>query len=268
MRILNRFFIIILLLTIVACTKSNDCEGINFIAHAGGVVDGTPMTNSREALYSARDKGFKFIELDLLFTADSMLVACHSWDEYNAAIGAQERGNSAPTLDEFLSRQLPGGFTPLTATEINDFFVSNDSLYLVTDKVSDAKILNRFFPQLKGRMMVEAFDYNDYTELSEQGYAFVAYSCMARDINVAPVKHLLFHWLFPGKKIECVALHTSAFEYGYLKILQAFADFKIALFTVNRLHEVPQKYIDNISFLYTDSLLPADAESLKKSSTE
>ena len=268
MRILKRLFIIISLLTIVACTKSNDSEGINFIAHAGGAVDGTPMTNSREALFSAREKGYKFIEFDLLFTADSMLVACHSWEEYNAAIGAHERGNSAPTLEEFLSRQLPGGFTPLTATEINEFFVSHDSLYLVTDKVSDAKTLNRFFPQLKKRMVVEAFNYNDYTELLQQGYAYVSYSCMAEDIDVAPIKHLLFHWLFPGKKIECVALHTSAFEYGYLKILRAFADFKIALFTVNRLHEVPREYINDISFLYTDSLLPAEAESLKKCFTK
>ena len=268
MRILKKPFLIILLLTIVACTKSNDSVSINFIAHAGGAINGVPMTNSREALFSARDNGFKFIELDLLFTADSMLVACHSWEEYNAVVGADEKGNSAPTLEEFLAHQLPEGFTPLTATEINDFFMAHDSLFLVTDKVSDAKVLNRFFPQLKKRMVVEAFNYKDYTELSEQGYAHVAYSCMADDIDVAPIKHLVFHWLFPGKKIECVALHTSAFDYGYLKFLQAVANFKIALFTVNKLEEVPQKYINDISFIYTDFLLPNDAESLKNGFTE
>ena len=268
MRILKRFFIIISLLTIVACVKSNDCEGVNLIAHAGGAIDGVTMTNSREALFAARDKGYKFIELDQLFTADSMLVACHSWDEYNAAIGAEKNGDNVPTLEEFLSRRLPGNFTPLTATDINDFFQAHDSLYFVTDKVSDVKVLNKFFPQLKKRMVVEAFNYKDYTELKEQGYAHVAYSCMADDVDVAPIKHLVFHWLFSGKKIECVALHTSAFDYAYLKILRAVADFKIALFTVNNLNEIPEKYIKDISFLYTDSLLPADAERLKKSFTE
>jgi|GEM_PF-544385 len=257
-------FLIIFMLTLVACTKSNECGSINIIAHAGGAIDGVSMTNSREALFAARDKGYKFIEFDLLFTADSMLVACHSWEEYNAATGASEKGNVAPTLEEFLARPLPGGFTPLTATEINDFFLSHDSLYLVTDKVSDAKVLNKFFPLLKKRMMVEAFNYKDYTELLQQGYAHVAYSCMATDIDSAPIKHLVFHWLFPGEKIKCVALHTSAFDYTYLKILRAVADFKIALFTVNKLDEIPEEYIKDISFLYTDSLPPTVAKRLKE----
>ncbi len=264
MKILKIFFIIIIILIAIACSKSNGNESINIIAHAGGAINGIPMTNSREALFSARDKGYKFIEFDLLFTADSMLVACHSWEEYNASIGEQEKGNSAPTLEEFLSRRLPENFTPLTATEINDFFQAHDSLYFVTDKVSDVRILNKFFPLLKKRMVVEAFNYKDYTELQEQGYAHVAYSCMADDIDIAPIKHLLFHWLFPGEKIECVALHTSALNYNYLKILHTLTKFRIALFTVNNLEEVPQKYINDISFLYTDYLLPTVADSLRE----
>lgn len=259
---LKSFFLIVFALTFVACAEDDRCVDVNFIAHAGGVVDGVAMTNSREALFEARDKGFKFIELDLLFTSDSMLVACHSWEEYNIAVGKRERGGDAPTLEEFLSLQLPGGFTPLTAAGINEFFLSHDSLFFVTDKVSDVRILNKFFPLLKGRMVVEAFNYNDYAELLKQGYAYVSYSCMADDVNIAPVKHLIFHWLFPGAKIECVALHTSALDYCYLKILRALTDFKIALFTVNRLGEIPQEYIKDLSFLYTDSLLPKDAEKL------
>ncbi len=263
MRILKILFTVAALWLFTACTDGDKSASINFIAHAGGVVDGVTMTNSREALFAARDKGFKFIELDLLFTADSMLVACHSWEEYNEAIGANERGGCAPTLEEFLSQQLPGGFTPLTATEINEFFLSHDSLYFVTDKVSDAKILNKYFPQLKERMMVEAFNYNDYAELLRQGYAHVTYSCMAGDVNVAPFKHLVLHWLFPGEKITNVALHTSALDYNYLKFLRAVADFKISLFTVNNLEEIPREYIKDISFIYTDSLLPSDANGLK-----
>lgn len=252
----------LLLSLLVACSDGEGGAGVNFIAHAGGVVDGVAMTNSREALTAARDNGFKYIEFDLLFTSDSVLVATHSWEEYNAAMGMQERGATAPTLEEFLSQELPGGFSPLTAKEINEFFLSHDSLFLVTDKVSDARVLGRNFPLLKERMVVEAFSYEDYSELRRLGYASVLYSCLAEDVDVAPVKHLVFHWLFPGEKIECVALHTSAFEYGYLKILRAVSDFKIALFTVNDPAEIPEEYADDILFVYTDSLLPCVAESL------
>ncbi len=261
---LSRIIYILFLLLTVACSGGEGSAGVNLIAHAGGVVEGVAMTNSREALISARDKGFKYIEFDLLFTSDSALVACHTWEEYNAAMGMQERDACAPTLDEFLARPLPGGFTPLTARDINDFFLSHDSLFLVTDKVSDAQVLGRNFPLLKERMVVEAFSYNDYSELIKQGYASVFYSCMARDIDVAPIKHLVFHWLFQGEKIECVALHTSAFEYGYLKILRAVSDFKIALFTVNDPTEIPDECVNDITFVYTDSLLPCDAKRLTK----
>lgn len=264
MRHLKILFLIILTLTFAGCNNKGECENINLIAHAGGAINGVSMTNSREALYAARDKGFKFIEFDLLFTADSVLVACHSWEEYNAALGDEMKGNNAPTLAEFLSRRLPEGFTPLTATDINNFFLAHDSLYLVTDKISDTKVLNKYFPRLKKRMMVEAFSYKDYTELLKEGYAHVAYSCMATDIDTAPIKHLLFHWLFVGEKIECVALHTSALDYNYLKILRALANFKIALFTVNNPNKIPMEYIKDISFLYTDSLLPADATKIKQ----
>ena len=109
-------------------------------------------------------------------------------------------------------------------------------------------------------MMVEAFSYNDYQELLQEGYAYVTYSCLAKDVDVAPIKHLLFHWLFPGKKIECVALHTSAFEYGYLKILRALADFKIALFTVNNFSEIPMDAADEIGKAVMDVI-----DSLKNS---
>lgn len=264
MRNLKILFLITFIFTFTACNHKEECDNINIIAHAGGVIDNISMTNSREALFAARDKGYKFIEFDLLFTADSVLVACHSWEEYNAALGNKENEGNAPTLAEFLSRQLPEGFTPLTAADINEFFLAHDSLYLVTDKISDAKVLNEYFPLLKKRMMVEAFSYKDYTELLKDGYAHVAYSCMATDIDIAPIKHLIFHWLFPGEKIECVALHTSALDYNYLKILRALADFKIALFTVNNPNEIPKEYIKDISFLYTDSLLPTEAERIKQ----
>ena len=66
---------------------------VSMIAHAGGLVNGVIMTNSLEAIHSARDNGFKFIELDLSFTSDSVLVALHDWPEYNKAMGMPERGN-------------------------------------------------------------------------------------------------------------------------------------------------------------------------------
>jgi hypothetical protein len=88
-----------------------------------------------------------------------------------------------PAYSDFVSRKICGRYTPLSAREINSFFEQNDSLYLVTDKVSDPEVLQGHFPSLKHRMVVEAFSFQHYCRLKSQGYYRVLYSCMARDLN-------------------------------------------------------------------------------------
>ena len=131
------------------------------IAHAGGAIDSCIYTNSREAMLRALEKGYRFIEFDFLFTADSVLIAAHSWEKFNMITGCKEFGDSVPTYADFSSRKIHDRYTPLSAAEINGFFERNDSLYLVTDKISDPDVLQRCFPNLKERMVVEAFRYKD-----------------------------------------------------------------------------------------------------------
>ncbi|MEL7097187.1 MAG: glycerophosphodiester phosphodiesterase family protein [Pseudomonadota bacterium] len=62
------------------------------IAHAGGLLDGVPYTNSLEALDAARAAGRTLIEVDLLQTADGRIVLAHDWDAYEG---------QAPTFDVY-----------------------------------------------------------------------------------------------------------------------------------------------------------------------
>ena len=55
----------LLLLLLAACEKNENGHDVILIAHAGGTVDGAVMTNSREALFAARDKGYKYIEFEI-----------------------------------------------------------------------------------------------------------------------------------------------------------------------------------------------------------
>ena len=64
------------------------------IAHAGGVIDSCTYTNSREAMLHSLAKGYRFIEFDLLFTSDSVLVAAHSWEKFNSMTGFGHLGDS------------------------------------------------------------------------------------------------------------------------------------------------------------------------------
>ncbi|MBQ2778940.1 MAG: hypothetical protein IJF46_04120 [Bacteroidaceae bacterium] len=253
MRTALNIICVTLLLLLTSCGGGGIECNYELIAHAGGAIDGRTYTNSREALERALANGYRHIELDLALTSDSTLVAAHSWQLFNEISGFAHKGDTAPTLDEFLSRRIYGRYTPLTAKEINRFFLENEELILVTDKISDAAILEENFPTLKKRMIVEAFTHDDYVRLKEQGYHRVFYSCLAGDIDEAVVKHLLLHKIF-GDKIEWMALHTSSVEYPLFKVIDALCNYRAAIFTINDTAEIPRELIKKVGYIYTDSI--------------
>lgn len=247
------FFILSFLFSCVTQEKSREHE---LIAHAGGEIDGYVYTNSLEALQLAAEKGYKYIELDLLMTEDSVLVAAHSWEEFNSMTGNPHRGDSAMLAEQFVGQQIHGRYTPLTACMINEFFMKDTALYLVTDKISDPEVLRQYFPDLKQRMVVEAFSYEHYERLVGEGYFRVLYSCMADDFSTAITKNLLFASLFPGERIEWIALHTSGFDYPIYDVLNSMCRFNIALFTVDNYNELSHRQLERVQMIYTNRLLP------------
>lgn len=242
-----------LLLLLTACGSKSNTPTYELIAHAGGAIDGYTYTNSREALEKAVSNGYKHIEFDFAFTSDSVLVAAYDWNMFNDISGFSSKGDTAPSLQEFISRKIYGRYTPMTATDIKEYFLSNKELILVTDKISDAAVLKKNFAPLKKRMIVEAFTHNDYIQLKDEGYYRVLYSCMAADIEKTVVKHLLLHKIFGGK-IDRMALHTSSVDYTIFKAIDAMCNYRVALFTINDTTEIPKVLRKRIEYIYTDSL--------------
>ena len=253
---MKRFLPLFLLPLFLSCVTQGRVERAVFVAHAGGAIDSCLYTNSREALELAAKNGYRFVELDLQFTSDSVMVAAHSWSEFNAMTGYAHWGDSVPSFSEFSSRRIYDRYSPLSAHEINTFFEQHPELYLVTDKVSSPELLASYFPNLKERMVVEAFSYQDYLRLKSEGYFLVLYSCMAGDLGAALFKNLLFSRLFPGERIEWIALHTSAFDMPLFKFLNRVRKFNVALFTVDDLNSLPGKHTKRAGIIYTNSILP------------
>ncbi|MBQ5895355.1 MAG: hypothetical protein IIW75_02155 [Bacteroidaceae bacterium] len=247
---------LLLLPLFLSCVTQERVERATLIAHAGGAIDSCVYTNSREALELAIKNGYSFIEFDFQFTSDSVMVAAHSWSDFNHMTDSVHLGETAPCYNDFKSRRICGRYTPLSAREINDFFEFNDSLFLVTDKVSNPELLHHYFPNLKDRMVVEAFSYEDYLQLSAEGYYRVLYSCMASDVYATLLKNLLFDRLFPGERIEWLAVHTSAFNVPFFKFINKVRKFNIALFTVDDLDSIPCEHAGRATMIYTNHLLP------------
>ena len=248
--------VIIASLMLLGCGGKPAVEPLVFIAHAGGEIEGYVYTNSREALEKSVSEGYRYIELDLQYTADSVLVAAHSWEDFNTMTGLSHKGDTAPTFADFVSRKIYGKFTPLTAADINAFFEKDTTLLLVTDKISSPAVLASNFPHLKKRMVVEAFNYPEYVTLIEQGYNRVLYSCLATDIEEMLVKHLVLHRFFKGRKIEWITMYAGEFNNPLFRLIDHLSTFKMALFTINNLGEIPFEHRAKTGMIYTEKVKP------------
>jgi len=52
----------------------SDIKHEKYIAHAGGSIEGVSYTNCKEAINSSYSKGYRFIELDFISTADDIFI--------------------------------------------------------------------------------------------------------------------------------------------------------------------------------------------------
>ena len=146
------------------------------IAHGGGVGP-CLYANSQEAVIGALDKGFTFIELDLLKTRDKHLLAAHDWDTFCTLTGTAAQPD---TLNEALSLRIAGSQTPLSGSMINSLMQQHPEMLLVTDKVSDFELLLREIPHPK-RMIVEVFSPQDYVRALSAGILYPAF-CISHSI--------------------------------------------------------------------------------------
>ncbi len=252
---LTIYFVTLLAISFnISCSK--EYEPIpELIAHAGGEIDGHIYTNSLEAVQQSIKNGYKFLELDLALTADSILVSVHDWTEFNEITGNPHKKDTIPSYEEFSQRVIYGKYTPLTAEQINEIFLNDETLYLVTDKISNPKILDQYFPNLKQRMVVEAFSYEDYTALLDEKYFRVLFSRLASDFYINIKRHLLLHSFHSGYKIEWIAADPAAFNHGIYR-LALFTKFNLAIYTINNFQEIPKKLSSRTKMVYTDRIKP------------
>ena len=152
-----------------ACNQSSLPVGQHYIAHAGGMIGGYIYTNSREAVEQSIADGISFIELDLAFTEDSQLVCLHDWALFNR-ITTGEESDTPMSLHSFRTQKICGKFTPLTADDVLQIWNEHPYLWLVTDKISQPEIIEKYFSPIKSRTIVECFTKEDYRALRQSGF--------------------------------------------------------------------------------------------------
>lgn len=221
-----------------------------YIAHAAGAIDGNTYLNCKEALLQSLDKGYKYIELDLAMTADSTIVCAHDWEHFHK-IAVDDTINMANPMSgqEFQQSKILDRYTPLTLEEAIRIR-KNHPYIIVTDKISEPQILNRYFVGDRSTVMVEAFTISDYTELKEAGYTpmmslwYFSYFDLFWYFVCQPLKsHQKFDW---------ICIHSSS-NMKAIRMLKRLSKCKVAMYTSNSPFFFKDHLGKEIDLVYTDN---------------
>lgn len=233
-----------------------------YIAHGGGVGE-YHYTNSREAVEDALQKGFRFLELDLLVTTDGHLVAGHSWKDLKKVCGLDNADNSPLSYREFLElRTESPRFHPIEETEIAAVMQQHPQLVLVVDKLTDYPTLLRKLPY-PDRMIVEVFSVRNYVEALRAGVHYPAYSVWdGRDFQTATRLH------FPIITLNAEAFYGDTAAEKSLQQLHQSGVTVLMYYTRTGLGDNPDFLKEHagktFSKVYTDTWSPADLPSLQQ----
>ncbi len=102
------------------------------VAHAGGEIEGKSYTNSLAALDRNYGLGFRYFEIDFIWTSDNRLVCGHDWDKH-LFINSGIIFKSAPSYETFMREVRSKSNPPCTVQELIKWFADKKDAILITD---------------------------------------------------------------------------------------------------------------------------------------
>ena len=146
-----------------------------FIRHMGGVTaDGQAATNSIEAAEDSYSDGYCWLEMDFNWTSDGALVCVHDW-------GNWRKTQEGVALDEPLSLAEfervdadSSAFHSFTPAKLGPWLKAHTGAMIVTDikedNVETMRWLAEHYPELRSRMIVQIYDFDEYEPIRSLGY--------------------------------------------------------------------------------------------------
>lgn len=223
------------------------------IAHAGGGIIQDlntqiyTYTNSKEALLQSIREGFKFIEIDLMLDSKGEIFGAHDYKHFYD-ITSDSKGifkDTPPSPEYIKSSKIHNKFSTLTLDSINEIFLANPQIYLVTDKLNDFKAITT---QLKfqDRILVEVFGLGAYYAALRAGVKYPMLS--SGDFKLAM-----------KLGIPMMATHSSILQDS--KSLELAREYItqggcIAVFSSNDSKFIESNLGNSATFIYTDFTNP------------
>jgi glycerophosphoryl diester phosphodiesterase len=247
------FLISLIFLWLTLPMKSTDHDVLSnreyYIAHGGGGMEGHIQMNCKEGLMHSLANGYKYIELDLGLTTDSNLVCIHDWASFHKkTIGDTSCVKYPISTESFRKRKILESYTPLT---IEDAIAIRDQhpYIIVTDKISDPTILNRFFTRERNNIIVEAFNLADYSALKDAGYIPMM-SLWEFDYSKL-FRYFIYYRLVNGIKIDWICVSSKS-NMKSLRIVKRLFNCKVAMYSSNSPEFFTNHLGKEIDMIYTD----------------
>lgn len=170
------FYVVVLLLSLqIGITRpappAAEDDGFLSVWHGGGAVDGFALTNSLEALEQSAEKGRRYVELDISWTADEELVCLHDWGaKYSAEIT-----EGIPLFrDTFMKLLIYDRFRPLDMPALIAWLKAHPEMTIITDikekNVAALVRISQDYPDMMDRFIPQIYAYSEYGAVSSLGF--------------------------------------------------------------------------------------------------
>lgn len=147
------------------------------MAHALGGIDGKDYTNSLEAFMVNYAGGTRLFEIDLEITTDGKIALTHTWEDFSAMTGLENRALSS---EEFKSARIEGKYTPVLLEDLLQLMETYRDFYVIVDSkrfdVEGTRMIYDLLlqeidavdPQLAHRFIPQAYNPDIYDTLDQE----------------------------------------------------------------------------------------------------
>lgn len=143
------------------------------ILHAGGVVDGQPGTNSKEAFDASYAEGDRYIETDFNWTSDGSLALIHDWEQQDKFC-PELALHKAPSEAVFAAAKIMGKYDSMTIGDLAEWLRAHRDVQLITDikedNVKALKLIAEKYPDLVWQLIPQIYAYDEYDAVKALGY--------------------------------------------------------------------------------------------------
>ncbi|MBR9788143.1 MAG: hypothetical protein GYB40_09425 [Vibrionaceae bacterium] len=225
------------------------------IAHAGGQVNRLNYSNSYQALNENYLKGFRYFEIDLIFTSDHYLVCLHDWNNSFFRLSGK-RSTTALSLEEFSQYFSATELTPCTLQGLMSWLESHPDAHIVTDVKSNniralAMIAN-LYPKFITRVIPQIYDPRNLADVREAGFDKVIWTLY----RFSTSKREILYWMGRLSGPVAVTMPQQLAREGVGSMLK---QYRVTTFTHTINSECKFKMFQkeyDIDEIYTDTLAP------------